>query len=306
LRGVASTAVSDTSVSDSWRKQATSVKLVVWAVAALAALFAAVGVIGGDALWLVPVGSIVAHGHLPGSIAFATAPTGGWHDAPAFAQLLFWSAWHTFGGGRGLVVWQVLGAATGFGALAWGLRREASSGAVAVVCAVVLAGSLPAVVVTAFALFSLALFPVLLALLEADRRSPGLRIWWAVPLVAVWGNLHGGVLAGLGLLFVYLVFSRGRRDPWLSAGVLVASLAALCLTPVLWDTPRYYRGVLGSEAARQGAGLWAPLHPSGWGLPLIVAALVLVVLGWRRTTLWEAVALAGLVVATVHVARNGT
>jgi hypothetical protein len=293
-------------MSDTSGKQATAVKLVVWAVASVAALFAAVGVIGGDALWLVPLGSSVAHGHLPGSIAFATAPTAGWHDAPAAAELLFWSAWHALDGARGLVAWQVLAAATGFGALAWGLRREAKSGAVLAVSAVVLVGSLPAVVVTALALFSLALFPVLLALLETDHRSPGRRIWWAVPLVAVWGNLHGGVLAGVGLLGVYLVFSRARRDLWLSAGVLVSSLVALCLTAVLWDTPRYYRGVLGSEAARQGAGLWAPLHPSGFGIPLIVAAVVLVGIGWRRTTLWEAVALAGLAVATVDVARNGT
>src|SRR5262249_2021900 len=98
---------------------------VVVAVAAAAALAASFGVIGADALWLVPLGSQVAHGHLPGSIGFATAPTNGWHNVPAAAELLFWGAWHAFGGGRGLVVWQALGAAGGVGALACGRAREA-------------------------------------------------------------------------------------------------------------------------------------------------------------------------------------
>jgi hypothetical protein len=279
---------------------------VIFAVAAAAALAASLGVIGADALWLVPLGSQVAHGHLPGSIPFATAPTSGWHNVPAAAELLFWAAWHALGGGRGLVLWQVLGAAVGFGALAWGLRRQSSSGSVVLVSAVVLLGSLPAVVVTSFSLYSLAFFPLLLALLEADFRAPGRGIWLAVPLVAVWGNLHGGVIVGLGLLAVYLVFSRGRRDPWVSAGVLAASLVAWCLTPALWHTPSYYRGVLGNEAARRGEGLWAPLGLGGFGVLLIAAAVVLGLFAWRHLTLWEAVAIAGLVAATVHVARNGT
>jgi hypothetical protein len=279
---------------------------VVFAVAAVAALAGSFGVIGADALWLVPLGSQVAHGHLPGSIAFAAAPTSGWHDVPAASELLFWAAWHALGGGRGLVMWQVLGAAVGFGALAWGLRRQASSGAVALLCAIVLMGSLPAVVVTGFSLYSLAFFPVLLALLEADARAPGHRIWLAVPIVAVWGNLHGAVIVGLGLLAAYLVFSRGRRDPWVSLGVLGASIAAWFMTPALWDTPHYYGGVLGNEAARRGEGLWAPLDLGGFGVLLIAAAVVLGVLAWRHVTLWEAVAIVGLVAATVHVGRNGT
>jgi hypothetical protein len=79
-----------------------------------------------------------------------------------------------------------------------------------------------------------------------------------------------------------------------------------CLTPALWNTPHYYSGVLGSEAARRGEGLWAPLGLGGFALLLIVAAIVLGVLGRRHVALWEAVAIAGLVLATVRVERNGT
>src|SRR5579862_2600941 len=98
---------------------------IVLAVAAFAALLASLGLIGADALWLVPLGGQVAHGHLPNAILLATAPSSGWSDVPALAQLAFWAAYHALGGDRGLVALQVVAAAVGFWALARGLVREA-------------------------------------------------------------------------------------------------------------------------------------------------------------------------------------
>ena len=281
----------------------------VWAVAMLAGFVAALGLIGADALWLVPLGDRLVHGHLPSSIPYATAPTAGWHNVPAGAELVFWSLYHAFGGARGLAVGQAAAAAVGFGALARSLRREASAGATLLVSALVLLGSLPAVVVIGVALTSLALFPVLLALLESETRAPSRRLWLSVPLIAVWGNLHGEVLAGWGLLACYLVLSRSRRQPRLSLSVLAAATVALFANPELWNTPRYYWSVMHSVVARQGSGLWAPLGAGAIGLLLISVAAILVVLslvGGVRVRLWEGVALLGLAAATVHVARTGT
>ncbi len=232
--------------------------------------------------------------------------TGDWHDVAALGQLVFWASYHAFGGLRGLVVAQTVAAAIAFGALAHGLSRETSRGGALAVSAIVLAGSLAAVMVTAAALFSLAFFAVLLALLESGptRRS----IWWSVPLLALWGNLHGGVLAGWALLACYLVFSRGRREPGLVILVLAAATVALGANPSLWHTPDYYRGVFHSEVARRGDGLWAPLGFNVLDLLLIAAAVslgALVFRRWDRIRLWEIVAIVGLVAATVHVARNG-
>ena len=262
------------------------------AVGALAAFLAAFGVVGSDALWVVPLGAEVAHGHLPASIPYATAPTSGWHDVPALGQLVLWALYHAFGGVRGLVVAQAVAVAIAFGSLAYGLRRESAL----LVSAIVLAGALPAVVVTNTQLFSLALFALLLLVLQSRRP-----LWVSVPLILVWGNLHGEVLTGWALLACYVVFERRRAWP-----VLVAATVALGLTPALWHTPSYYLGVFQSEVAHTGEGLWAPLGLGPFDVLLMVAvSLLAVALRGGRVRLWEAVALVGLGAATVHVARNG-
>ena len=252
----------------------------------------------------------MAHGHLPHAILLATAPSSGWHDVPAFAQLVFWAGYHALGGDRGLLALQVVATAVGFWALARGLAREATGGAVLAVSAVVLFGSLTAVFVVGVSMFSLAFFPLLLLLLESESRTPSRRIWLSVAIVAVWGNLHGAVLAGLGLLACYAIFDRARREPWVAAGVLAAATAVLFVNPALAGTVDYYRGVFGNEARRMGVGLWKPLELGGVDLLLIAAAIALlgltVAAGRRGVRLWEAVAIAGLVVGTIEVARNGT
>jgi hypothetical protein len=275
----------------------------------LAGFVGALALIGADAFWLVALGERIVHGHLPRSIPYATAPTSGWHDVPAGAEVVFWSLYHALGGARGLAVAQAAAAAIGFGALAQGLRREGAAGAALPLSVLLLVGALPAVAVISLALFSLALFPVLLALLESETRAPSRRVWLAVPLLALWGNLHGEVLIGWALLACYLVLHRARRQPSLSLAVLGAAAAALFANPELWHTPRYYASVMHSVVARQESGLWAPLGTGILDVLLIAVAAILVAVslaGGIRVHLWEGVALAGLAAETVHVARTGT
>jgi hypothetical protein len=269
-----------------------------WAVAMLAAAAGALGAIGSDALWPIPLGHLVAHGRLPGSIPFATAPTH-WHDVPAGAELVFWALYRALGGLRGLVLAQSVAAAVAFGVLASGLRRQAGDGPALVVAIVVLVGAIPAVVVVGLQLFTLLLFALLLAFLEAEPR----RLWLAIPLVALWSNLHGGVLTGLGLLACYVVFQRPRALP-----VLAGSVLAVFANPQLWHTPLYYKAVFGSALAREGKGMWAPLSLAPFDLVLVVTALLLLAAAFARGPrihLWEAVALVGLAAGTVHAVRTG-
>jgi hypothetical protein len=296
--------------AERWRVRRPSLSplaVVVWTSAAFAALVASLGVIGADALWLVPIGSEIAHGRLPDSIPYASAATSGWHDVPAGGELVFWASYHALGGDRGLSGLQTAAAAAALGVLTWGLARRSSLGGALIASVLVVVGALPAVAVANFALFSLALFSLLLVLLETESDRASRRLWLAVPLLACWGNLHGAVLVGWGVLACYLVLDRGRRRPDEAAGVLVASTLALFLNPELWHTPRYYAGVFRNEAAKQGVGMWKPLTASAFDVLLVVVAIVFVVLAirGRALRLWEAVAVGGLAAATVAVARNG-
>lgn len=278
------------------------------AVALGAALAAVAGTIGADARWLPALGQIIAdRGRIPNGVPFASAPSAGWHNVPVLAELIM--HWLTSAGGdHALLAAQVAAVAGALSILALDLRRAGADelgGAVALL--LVIAGALPVLVVVRSQLFSLLLFPALIALLRTEARSPSLRVWLIPLLLALWSNLHGAVLVGLAVAGTYLVFERGRREPFLAGSVLVASVLAVCVTPALWHTPDYYFGLVRNEAARRGEGLWAPISfTSGFDLLLLAAALALLVLAIRsRPPLWETIALAGLAVLTVKTARSG-
>jgi hypothetical protein len=272
------------------------------------ALAAVAGTIGADARWLPALGRIILNrGEIPDGIPYATAPSAGWHNVPVLAELIL-RGLTSAAGDRGLLLAQVVAVAAALAILAWDLRRSGAddlSGAL--VLLVVVVGALPVLVIARSQLFSLLLFPVLIALLRAEARSPSLRVWLLSPLLALWSNLHGAVLIGLAGAAAYLIFERGRRQPFLAGAVLITSALAVCLTPALQHTPDYYLRLVGNEAARRGEGLWAPLSlTSGFDLLLLAAATVLLVLAARtRPSLWEAIALVGLALLTVKTARSG-
>jgi hypothetical protein len=171
----------------------------------------------------------------------------------------------------------------------------------------VVIGALPALLIIRSQLFSLLLFPVLVALLRDQARRPSARVWLLLPLFAVWSNLHGAVLVGVAIAGTYLVVERGPRRPFEAAAVLGGSLIAVCATPALQNTPDYYIGVLHNEAARRGQQLWAPLSlSSGFDLLLLATAIPLVIFAARgRPRLWETVAIAALAILTLRTARSG-
>jgi hypothetical protein len=278
------------------------------AVALGAALTAVGGTIGADARWLAALGRIIVdRGEIPNGVPYASAPSAGWHNVPVLAELIL-RGLVSGAGDRGLLGAQVVAVAAALAILAWDLRRSgADTLAGAVVLLMVMIGSLPVLVIVRSQLFSLLLFPVLIALLRAETRSPGLRVWFLVPLFALWSNLHGAVLVGLAVAGSYLIFELGRRQLLLAVSVLVASAVAICATPALQHTPDYYRRLLQNEAARRGEGLWAPLSlTSGFDLLLLAAAIALLLFAVRaRPRLWEIVVLGALAVLTIRTARSG-
>jgi len=286
------------------RRRIHSAGLVVALVAAVVALLA---IVAPDARWLAALGGeIVARGGIPQGVPYAAAPSGTWHNVPVLAELAFHGLEAVFGD-SGLALAQIVAVALGFAILAVDAVRAGAGRGLTPVLLLAAFGLPLTLIGVRVQLFSLALFPLLLALLRAEARDPSRRIWLVVPLVALWSNLHGAVLAGLAVTGAYLVVDRARREPFVVVGVLAGSGLALAATPALLHTYGYYQGVLENEAAKRGFGLWAPLdvHDT-FDLLLILVALPLLALAVRaRPRVWELVALAGLAALTVQTARGG-
>jgi hypothetical protein len=276
------------------------------AVAAVVAGTASLVQIGADSRWLAALGARIASAWtIPHGVPYAADPSAAWHNAPVLGELVFHWLYAAFGE-RGLILAQVAAVLSALVLLARDMRAAgatATSAGVALFASAVAAA--PALLVVRGQLFSLALFPLLLLLLRSDARRPSRRIWLIVPLLALWANLHGGVLVGALVATIYLVVHRLRRD-WTAACVVACSAAALLATPALFDTTDYYRQVLAGEIAARASQLWAPLSlHAPFDVVFIVLAIPLCLGALRkRLPAWELCALVVLGAMAVHASRN--
>lgn len=274
----------------------------------LVAVFAsAVTVIGSDALWLPAMGDhIWSTWSIPRGIPFAAAPSGNWVNTTVLGQLVLSGAY--LGGSQGVVMAQVLAVLCTLALLSNdALGRGARPFAVALAVVAVVLGAAPSLFIARAQLLSLVPFALLLVLVRRQHDEPTRAIWWAVPLVAVWGNLHGAVLVGIAVLGGYLLLSRVRVAPVTAVAVGAASLVATCANPGLLDAPRYYLGVFSGAATRDESGMWGrPSLANPFDILLVVAAAILITAVLRRRRpLWEYAASLGLLVATLSASRHG-
>lgn len=82
-------------------------------------------------------------------------------------------------------------------------------------------------------LFSFLFFSIFLYILEGTRQGKFKNLIWIFPpMVIFWNNVHGGVVAGLGLIAMYLVGTLLERKPWKKyLAVLVSSGLMLIINP---------------------------------------------------------------------------
>jgi hypothetical protein len=143
-------------------------------------------------------------------------------------------------------------------------------------------------------------------LLRRESVLPSRRIWLLVPLIALWANLHGGVLIGEAVAACYLLLGRLRHDRWTAAAVLVASAATVFATPAGLETAAYYRQVFDNVWRASHQGLWAaPSLRSPIDIAFFACIAALGYLAVRaRPRAWEYAACAGLGLAAATAARN--
>jgi hypothetical protein len=268
---------------------------------------ALLGSVGADARWLAALGrTIISQGSIPSGVPYAAAPSVDWVNVPVLGELVF-HALQVVGGDRGLLLGQLVAVTVTLALLALGMRAlGAPDAASATVLVLVFFAGLPSFIIVRAQLFSLVLFCAALLLLRAESRRPSRRVWLLVPLVVLWANLHGAVLVGLAVAAAYLVLERARREPVVAASVLAACCAGLFLTPALAASGEYYLGVLRSEAAQRGEGMWAPLSlHMPFDVLFVVLALPLLVFAIRSgLRVWELACIAAFAGLTLHAGRN--
>ncbi len=81
-------------------------------------------------------------------------------------------------------------------------------------------------------MFSFSLFSMLLYFLEKTRLKNSNILWLMPPIIIIWNNLHGGVVSGMGMIFIYMVAAIISRKPWRKYfGVLAISTPLLVINP---------------------------------------------------------------------------
>jgi hypothetical protein len=257
--------------------------------------------IGPDARWLAALGDLIVQTHgVPSGVPYASAFSSGWHNVPVLGELIFSGLEHGLGD-QGLILAQATAVAVALAVVARGMPTEAG-----IVLLLVPLAAANAFLVVRAQLFSVALFPLLLVLLHREAAAPSRRIWWLVPLIALWGNLHGGVLIGLVVATAYLLLDRLRHDRRTAVLVLLASVAAVFVTPAGVGTAAYYQDVFQNVWLTSHQGLWAtPSLRQPADLAFLAGTLPLALLAIRsRPRAWECAAGAALALAAANAARN--
>jgi hypothetical protein len=241
--------------------------------------------------WLTIVGGreVVQHG-LPSHDTLAIWTQGReWIDQQWLAQLLFYGL-YAFGGIKLALALHVLAAGGAF-VLAVVVARW-RGGSTRSVCWI----AVPTYVLLTWGSWNaraqslaLLLFVLLIALLIRDAHSPSRRVFFVLPLLVLWANIHGTALSGAGLVALWgLTYAIERRKQPLrewaprSALLVVAPFACILVSPYAASLPRYYETMLFNSGFREFVTEWSPTAASAQTAPFYLLAFLTVWLIGRQ------------------------
>jgi len=165
--------------------------------------------------------------------------------------------------------------------------------------------------------FAMPLFAATAYLLASDSRVPSRRVYWCLPILVLWANLHGSVVLGAALVAL-----RGVTLAWERRKLLVSSArvwrrplalalgAPLCLlaTPYGLSIITYYHTMFLGSSVMKAVSEWQPITSVAvLAAPFFVAAAVAVWLVGRhpsRTKLWDQLAFVILAAGSIDAVRN--
>lgn len=269
--------------------------------------------------WLTLVsGREVAQHGLP-SVDRLTVITGGsrWVDQQWLGQVVFYGVAH-IATIKGALALHVLLASGALGVALVAARRLGGSSRSTVWITVV---ALPSILFTTWYMrtqsIAYALFVAVLWLLIRDARSPSPRVWFVVPLLALWTNVHGSVLLGIalvglrGLTSIVVVRPLRMQRAMAVRGVVLIGVASACLvaSPYGVELISYYGSTVGNSDFGKLITEWAPSTPgllTASFYLLAFAAVWIVAQNGRGAMAFDRLALAMLLVAALLAIRNIT
>ena len=261
---------------------------------ALAILIAPWRLLSTDAFLALVTGREIAQHGLPRTDELAYATHGHvWTDQQWLGQLAIYEMDH-LAGLRVTLVMQALVTAVAFAITAkYALDRGASEAAT-LVCGVAGFGLGATFFTLRPQLFWIVGFALLLVWLGADSRAPSKKVWWTIPMMAIWANVHGVVV--MGAMFVGLRAALGvleglrdRNLRWTGRNValgLAAAATPFCM-PYARELPHYLQQInhLQSPARQLPILEWNRVGwPSDWPFFVIFAAItiLMVVVHWKK------------------------
>lgn len=157
----------------------------------------------------------------------------------------------------------------------------------------------------------LPLFVAVTWLLVEDTRAPSRRVFWTIPLLVLWANLHGTVTLGVLLvLLAVAVDAWPRRRPTLRTSALaLLAVASLFASPYAAHLPGYYRTVLFNGEFAKYLPDWMPtaLGPRTAAFYLLAfGAVYAIARAPKALTLFEKAGLVVLLVLAVEASRGVT
>ena len=210
---------------------------------------------------------ILAHGHLPPRDIYSYSAAGlPWHDHEWLSEVVLALCWSGFGV-VGLKLMKL--AATGATITLLAMGAAETDAPIPLQLPVLMTGAVALAPMIQFRpqLFDFVALSALLLLLARDSYRRAGRLWLAIPIFALWANLHGGFFVGLAVLAVYTAVTA--LQDWAAGdglgraarlgGVTVGCVLATLLNPDgigNWLTVMH---TLGNPLTRVMVSEWQPL-----------------------------------------------
>ena len=273
------------------------------------------GALAADGWMALLSGRVVAQHGLPSHETITIWAHGRhWIDQQWLAQLALYGLDRLGGLPLVLLVHAALVTAGLAGAAALARRIGGSARSATWVALPVLVAFWPGAAVMRPQSFAYVLFVAVLWLLLDDLKAPSRRVFYVLPLLILWANLHGSVIVGAALVAGYgllevagSLWHQKPRTVKARSLVLVAT-PWLCMlaSPYATSLPRYYHEIFSSGFGSYVTE-WAPTTLTILNLPIYLLALGgLWLLGrtGSRASVFEKLAFVGLSLLAFDAVRN--